>query len=443
MSTHKYEKSVALNERNSKVIPGGVSSTNRIVDPSIAFQRGEGAYIWDADGNKYIDYHGAFAPYFLGHNFELVVEKVRMVLSSGDSLFGSGPTHLEGQLAEILCSEIDWLEKVTILNTGSEATSAAVRLSRAVTGRDHIIVMQGGYNGNGDELACNLMEGIDDIGVRVSPGEYPLCPLGAGTVLKHNRFTHAVNFNDLESVRYVCDQYDIAALVAEPILQNIGIVKPKPGYLQGLRELADEYGFLLVFDEVKSGFRHAVGGYAQRSGVTPDLGTYGKAIANGFPIAVLGGKEKWMKHIAGTDKSKRPLFAGTYNGHPVGVAAAIATVEYLVAEGEEIYDRMERRGQKIQQGIEEILNRNGVEGVVSRQGSAFVTYFMDHCPQDWHDILENHDFAFDLAVRRELIENGVYFVPLAVKQCSLSAAHSDADIETTLEKIDLVLKKLT
>src|SRR5690606_36453404 len=203
----------ALIERNSAFIPGGISSANRAIDPPIAFVRGEGAYLWDIDGRRYIDYHAAFAPYLLGHNFRPVNQAVIEVLGSGESLFGAGLSVLEGQLAELVCRAVPFIDKVTLLNTGSEATSLAIRLSRAVTQRQHFIVMQGGYNGNHDELACNVFNSIEEIGPRVSPGEYRLRPVGAGSTIESTRFVHVVNFNGLESVRYVCRRYPIAAVI--------------------------------------------------------------------------------------------------------------------------------------------------------------------------------------------------------------------------------------
>ena len=249
-------------QHNRRYIPGGISSVNRAIDPAITFVKAEGAYLWDTEGKRYIDYHAGFAPYFLGHNFAPINEAAAAALTTGESLFGAGPSISEGQLAELICENVPAVDKITLLNTGSEATSLAIRIGRAVTGRQHIIVMQGGYNGNQDELATNVFNSLAEIGPRVSPGEYPLRPLGAGTTVAQNRTTHAINYNDLESVRYVCRRYPVAALITEPLLQNIGVVKPKPGYLEGLRDLADEFGFLLVFDEVKTGFRHAVGGYS-------------------------------------------------------------------------------------------------------------------------------------------------------------------------------------
>jgi glutamate-1-semialdehyde 2,1-aminomutase len=423
-------------QNNRRFIPGGISSVNRSIDPAITFVKGEGAHLWDSEGKRYIDYHAGFAPYFLGHNFAAVNQAAAAALADGDSLFGAGPSIAEGRLAQLICENASAAERITLLNTGSEATSLAIRIARAVTGRSHIIVMQGGYNGNHDELACNVFNTLADIGPRVSPGEYPLRPLGAGTTVTQTHFTHAVNYNDLESVRYVCRRYPVAALITEPLLQNIGVVKPQPGYLEGLRDLADEFGFLLVFDEVKTGFRHAVGGYSEISGVRPDLVVYGKAVANGFPLAVVGGRREYMDTIIDPDPARRPFVAGTYNGHPVAVAAAIETVRYLVANRDTLYPRMERLGAEIEAGIMGIFARRGITACVARQGSAFSFYLMEKPPADLHDIIQNHDFNRDLALRRALIQRGVFFVPIATKQCSLSAAHTSADIAFTLEQFE-------
>ncbi len=426
--------SSAILEHNRRFIPGGISSVNRTIDPPIAFVKGQGAYLWDASGKRYVDYHAGFAPYFLGHNFQPVNEAAAAVLTTGDSLFGAGPTVLEGALAELVVTHVPAVEKLTLLNTGSEADALAVRIARAVTGREHVIVMQGGYNGNSDELACNVFNTPAQIGPRVSPGEYPLMPLGAGTTVAQTRLVHAINFNDLESVRYVCRRYPVAALVTEPLLQNIGVVRPDPGYLQGLRALADELGFLLIFDEVKTGFRHALGGFSALSGVLPDLVVYGKAVANGFPIAMVGGKARYMDRIADPDPAKRPFVAGTYNGHPVAVAAAIATVRHLAAHAGDIYPRVEAMGGAMEKGILDIFKRAGITACVARQGSAFSFYLMERPPHDLHDIVTGHDFARDVALRRNLVQRGVFFVPIATKQCSISAAHTMEDITFTLEQ---------
>ena len=387
MTDTDHGKLASLLAHNKAFIPGGVSSTNRIIDPAIAFTRADGAYLWDIDGKRYVDYHAAFAPYLLGHNFAPVNEAVIAVLRQGESLYGAGPAVLEGKLAELVCSNIPGVEKA-------------------------------------------------EVGPRVSPGEYPLCPLGAGTTLLSNHFVHPVNFNDLESVRYVCRRYPIAAMITEPVLQNIGVVRPQPGYLSGLRELADEFGFLLIFDEVKTGFRHSLGGYGEISGVRPDLVTYGKAIANGFPLAVVGGQARYMDYVVHADSRRRPLVAGTYNGHPVAVAAAIATIEYLLAHRGSLYAYLEQLGSQMEAGLRTIFASHGITASIARQGSAFSFYLMPTAPTDFHGIIEQHDFDRDLRLRRALNELGVFFVPIATKQCSISAAHTAEDIQFTLTQFE-------
>ncbi|HTM49993.1 MAG TPA: aminotransferase class III-fold pyridoxal phosphate-dependent enzyme [Bryobacteraceae bacterium] len=403
--------------------------------PEIAFVRGEGAYIWNAEGRRFIDYHAAFAPHVLGHNDPAVTEAVVRVLRGGDSLFGSGATVLEGRLAELICENIGFVEAVQFLNTGSEATYQALRLARAATRRDHIIVMQGGYNGWHNDVACNVMTPLEAVGPRVTAGEYPYLPISAGVPAAHKALVHPVNFNDLDSVEAMCRQYEIAGLITEPVLQNIGVVPPGPGYLAGLRMLADRYGFVLIFDEVKTGFRHGFGGYSAISGVTPDLAVYGKALANGYPIAAIGGSRRLLDYFVHPDSSRRVLLAGTYNAHPVPTAAAIATLERLLEDGGAVYRHLESLGAALDQRLRRSLPTAGFPITVSRIGSAFCLYFMDHQPVDWHDVAGNHDFVFDESFRLKLIDRGVYVFPLATKQCSLSAAHTMADVDCTAEAI--------
>lgn len=438
-----YPRSAAILEHNRRFIPGGVVSVNRAVSPEIVFVRGEGAWIWDAEGNRYLDYHAAFAPHLLGHNDPHVNEAVRRVLEAGASLFGTGTTELEGRLAELVCRHVDFVDSIQLLNTGSEATAEAVRLARAATGRDHIIVMQGGYNGWHNDVACNLMTPLEVLGPRRSPGEYPFVPISAGIPRAHQELVHPVNFNDLDSVAWVAERYPVACLITEPILQNIGVVHPLPGYLAGLRQLADRYRFVLIFDEVKTGFRHALGGYAAIAGVRPDLAIYGKAVASGYPIAILGGRRELMDYFVHPDPARRVLLAGTYNAHPVPVSAAIATIERLLEGEGEIYRRLEALGRLIEEGLTERIARLGIPAVVARQGSAFCLYFMDHRPVDWHDLAAHHDSRLDEAMRRHLIDRGIYVFPLATKQWSISAAHTEQDIEQTVAAAGEVLERLS
>lgn len=429
----RYEKSLALGARGEKFIAGGVVSLNRKVEPRIAFAQGLGSRLWDVDGNEYIDYHAAFSPHLLGHNDKVVNDAAREAIAKEWSLMGSGTTEWEVELAELLCEVVVSLDLVQITNTGSEATAHAIRLSRAFTERDDIIVTLGGYNGWHNDVGRAVMPGAGAIRDRVSPGEYPFLSLSAGIPDSTKRLVHIVNFNDLESVEYVMRRYPVACVMTEPVLQNVGVVKPREGYLAGLRKLCDEYGSVLVFDEVKTGFRSALGGYQSVAGVGPDLSVFGKAVANGYPMGVIGGKREIMELFADADPAKRVLIAGTYNAHPFTSAAAIATIRRLMADEGAVYDYMDKVTGQLCDGLAELFGGKGIEHVVARNGSAFCVYFMDHEPTDWHDILAHHDFDFDVKYRCALIERGIYHFPLPCKQGSVSAAHSEDDVAKTLE----------
>lgn len=436
------QASKSLAARAERCIAGGVVSLNRKVEPPNAFVRGQGCRIWDADGNEYLDYHAAFAPHLLGHNEPTVNAAVRRAMDEGWSLMGTGTTPWEVRLAELLCEHVPTLDCVQITNTGSEATAHAVRLSRAATSRDDIIVTLGGYNGWHNDVARAVMPTLDQVGPRVSPGEYPFIPLSAGIPDATRRRVHVVGFNDLESVDYVMRRHSIACVLTEPVLQNIGVVEPKPGYLQGLRELCDRNGALLVFDEVKTGFRHALGGYQSIAGVTPDLSVFGKAVANGYPLGIIGGKRPLMELFASPDPARRVLISGTYNAHPFTSAAAIATIERLAADNGAVHARLEALGARLETGLESIFREFGVTAVVARRSSAFCVYFCERAPTDWHDILLHHDFERDRRYRRALIERGIYHFPAACKQGSISAAHTEADVDQTLEITRDVVRSL-
>ncbi len=440
MST--LSKSAEILKRNENFIPGGVVSLNRKSDPNICFVRGKGSRVWDADGNEYIDYQAGFAASFLGHNDPDINKAVRETLERDSVLMGAGPTDLEGIFAEMFIKSVPTAESLQITTTGSEATYHAIRISRAVTKKDHIIVMQGGYNGWHNDVACNVISSLADVGPRVSPGEYPFDSLSAGIPDEHKSLVHIVNYNDLESVQYVLKRYPVACIILEPMLQNIGIVKPQPGYLEGLRKLADANNFLLIFDEVKTGFRHALGGYQSICGVTPDLSTFGKAIANGFPLGVIAGKKKYMDYFVHPEKEHRVLIAGTYNAFPLTTMAAIATLEKLASAEHNVYGHVNKLGKMLEDGLTSIFAQADQPFHLARQGSAYCLYLMDHAPVDLHDILSNHDFALDKTYRVNLIEKGIYNFPLPIKQGSISFAHTEKDIEITLEKTQDVVNSL-
>ncbi len=408
-------------------------SLNRKVEPEIAFVRGQGAYLWDADGSRYIDYHAGFAPYLLGHADAEVDGAVKRAIEEGWTLAGSGATPWEGRAAELLAECVPSVEKAQFATTGSEATYHAIRLSRAYTRKTDIVVMQGGYNGWHDEVACNVMTPLEHVGPRVSRGEYPFRGLSAGMRPGVEQHVHVVNFNDLESVEWAFRSYPVACLLTEPILQNIGMVKPEHGYLQGLRELCNRHGVVFVLDEVKTGFRHALGGYQSIAQVTPDLTVFGKAIANGYPMGAIGGRSDIMDLFDHPDPQQRVMISGTYNGHPLTMAATIATMERLLRERDTLYPRLEALGARMEAGLNRLFQERGITATVARQGSAFCAYFMDHAPRDWHDIAEHDDMDFDLRYRRALIDRAVYHFPLATKQGSISGAHTEADIDQTLE----------
>ncbi|WP_018628421.1 aspartate aminotransferase family protein [Niabella aurantiaca] len=436
------KRSQTLLEKNQQWIPGGVVSLNRKSDPNICFKSGRGSRVWDVDGNEYIDYQAGFAATFLGHNDPDVDTAVLKTIKDQAVLMGAGPTELEGEFAQLFCKSVPTVDKLQITTTGSEATYHAIRIARAVTGRDHIIIMQGGYNGWHNDVAGNVISNLQDVGPRVSPGAYPFDALSAGIPEQHKSLVHVINFNDLESVQYITKRFPVACIILEPILQNIGIVKPKKGYLEGLRKMADEKGFLLIFDEVKTGFRHALGGFQSICGVVPDLSTFGKAVANGYPMGVIGGKAAYMDYFIHEQKEKRVLIAGTFNAHPLTTVAAIATLKKLSSPQFNVYAHVERLGKMLEEGLNAIFSGYDKSFYVARQGSAYCVYFMDHAPVDFHDIAVHNDSAFDKAYRLKLIDEGIFNFPLPFKQGSISFAHTEKDIQETLEKTAAVVAAL-
>ena len=424
----------------NRYIAGGVVSLNRKVIPNIVFKRGKGSKIYDIEGKEYIDYHAGFAPYLLGHNYTPVNDAVIEIIRQEWSLIGSGTNELEIQLATMLCEAVPSLDLVQITNTGSEATAHAIRLSRAYTGREDIILAIGGYNGWHNEVSRAVMPSLEQLGARVSPGEYPFVQMSAGIPENTKRRVHLVNFNDLASVEYVMKRYPVACVLAEPVLQNVGVVLPQAGYLQGLIELCEKNGSVCIFDEVKTGFRCALGGYQSIAGVKPHLSVFGKAVANGYPMGVIGGKRKIMELFDSPNPEKRVLIAGTYNAHPVNTAAAIATLGIL--NNPEIYESIAKHCYLLYNGLEQLFKEKGIAAVVSRNASAYCVYFAENAPEDLHDILHNVDFTFDLKYRRALIEKGVYNIPIACKQGSVSYAHTEDDIYKTLQLTREVLNEI-
>lgn len=442
MNTLLESTSASIIKKSERHIAGGVVSLNRKTVLDLVFASANGATLTDTDGNSYIDYHAAFAPHLLGHNHPEVNATVRESLSSGWSLMGSGATQWEADLAQAICEAVPNLERLQILNTGSEASYLAIRLARAFTGREDIVTTLGGYNGWHDEVGRAVMPSLTQVGPRVSPGEYPYSPISAGIPVSTQRRIHTVNFNDLDSIEYVFRRHSVACFITEPVLHNVGVVLPQDGYLQGVRDLCDRYGVVFIMDEVKTGFRSALGGYQSVSGVRPDLSIFGKAIANGYPMGVLGGRKEIMDLVADPDPRKRVLVAGTYNGHPINVAGAMATLKILKRNGASVYEEIDQKTEHLVTGLSALFKKASISVAIPRNASAWCIYFMDHTPSDWHGILHNHNFDLDVRFRLGLIKEGVYLFPTACKQGSVSSAHTHDDIETTLEAAQRVITNL-
>lgn len=428
--------------RQSRYIAGGTMSVNRAISPPRTFVRAKGAYLWDSKDRKYIDYHAGFAPYLFGHGDAEIDEAVIDAIRSGASLIGAGTMPWEAEIAEMLCDAVPGLEQIQLTNSGSEAVSYALRLARAATGRDTVVVMQGGYNGWSDYVSYNLMDPAAAVEDHAPGEEYPLRATTAGIPQVIRETVRVIEFNDLEAAETTLSRGDVAAIILEPVLQNVGIVKPDPGYLEGLRTLCDRTGTVLIFDEVKTGFRHALGGYQSLCGVIPDLCTFGKAVANGYPMGVVGGRADIMALCSDPDPEKRVIIAGTYNGHPVNVAATRACLKRLKTREQEVYGQLEHLGERLETGLRRVFERRNYPTTIVRQGSAFSIYFMDHAPRNWRDIALNHDAERDVAYRRAMIEAGIFHFPVATKQSSISLAHTDDDIDRTIEITDKVVSTL-
>lgn len=413
------------------VIPGGVNSSLRKLSPRIASTRAVGAYFEDADGRQYLDYHAAFGPAILGYAHPKVCAAVAEVMSDFDNV-GVGISELEVQLAQKLVEGFQSIEKVLLCNSGSEATYHALRLARAVTGRKKIAKFQGCYHGFHDAVAMNVITPKDELG--------SLRPLSAGSLAETVSNTIVLDFNDLNQVDDAIrkNKGAIAAFILEPIPHNIGCVLPRPGFLEGLRELTSQHGIILIFDEVITGFRHGLGGYQRLCGVTPDLTTLGKAMANGHPIAALGGRADLMNRFNTCDEGD-VFFAGTYNGHPINCAAALATIDVLEESG--TYAHLFGLGERMRKGLAEIMTRHGIKATVAGFGSVFVTYFMDGPIDSYTDLLRN-DATFFVGYRRRLIEKGIFKLPMNLKRNHISVRHTKEDIALTLQACEDVIQEM-
>ena len=421
-----------LSTRARSVIPGGVNSGQRKVPglEDLVVTATAGATFTDNRSKTFVDFHSAFGPPLLGHN-DPDVDAAVAGTTRRLALMGVGVTEDEILLAEDLSRLIPSMEKVLLTSTGSEATFHALRVARAATGRRLVVKFQGCYHGWHDSVSMNVISSPDRVGTTD--------PISTGILPEVLDATLVLPFNDSDAVRRAFAEHgaDIAAVIVEPVPHNVGCLLPTGSFLQDLRDETTKAGAVLVFDEVITGFRHALGGWQSICGVTPDLTTLGKAIANGYPIAALGGRADLMDTFSSVP-GQPVFFAGTYNGHPGMVAAARACLRKL--EDEPVHDHVFALGQKARDGLTEVFAEAGVPVTVAGYGSVFVAYVMDGPqPETYVDLLRN-DAATFVAYRRELMKHGVFELPLNLKRSHVSYAHTDAHIDQLLTGVAAALR---
>lgn len=418
-----------LAEVAERIIPGGVNSATRAIGAPWAWKSANGATITDMDGGVYTDYHAAFGAILLGHSDERVNDAVTRAIADID-LVGVGTTELEVEAAQLIVDAIPSAEMVITTMSGSEATFQAVRLARGATGRPYILKFQGGFHGSYDALARNV--------ISTPERAWKRDPNSSGILDDAVDHTLIAEFNDLASVEELFAQHPerIAAVILEPVPHNVGALLPEQSFLEGLRALTQQHGTILIFDEVITGFRHALGGYQQISGVMPDLTTFGKAMGNGFPVAGLAGSAELMSNFTPTGGTV--MLAGTFNGAASSMAAAVATITVLKDPDIDFYGHVYRLGDRMRTGLQSIADDLGIAARIAGIGSVFVPYFLDGEIRGYRDLLRNNDEA-NAMFHRRMIEQGSFMYPMALKRNHISLAHTEAHIDQTLTQAEEVL----
>ncbi len=418
----------SLFEKARQVIPGGVNSPVRAFkavggDP-LFFSRGLGALLWDVDGNEYIDYVGSWGPLILGHAHPEIVREVQETVKGGTS-FGAPNPH-EVELARLVVDSVPGIEKVRMVNSGTEATLSALRLARAFTRRDLIVKMDGCYHGHVDALLVKAGSGVATLGLPGTPG------IPARVVEQ----TLVVPYNDLDALAALVEERgrDIACVIVEPVAANMGVVPPRPGYLEGLREITVKHGILLIFDEVISGFRLALGGAQERYRIAPDLTTLGKILGGGLPIGAYGGREEIMDRVAPEGDVYQ---AGTLAGNPLAMRAGIAMLRQLRAPG--VYDALEKTSERLARGLASAAEGAGIPARVERVGSLLTLFFTSRPPVDW-DSASLSDVRKYAAFFRRMLDRGVYLPPSQYEALFVSLAHTDDQIDRTVSTAAEALK---
>ena len=414
-----------------ELMPGGVNSPVRayravgMTPPFI--ERAEESHIFDVDGNKYVDYVGSWGPMILGHAREEVVRAVITAAVRGTS-FGA-PTNGEVELAQMIRNAVPSMEMMRMVNSGTEAVMSAIRAARGYTGRDYIVKFEGCYHGHSDGLLVKAGSGLLIENV----------PDSAGVPKAFTDTTLIARYNDLESVQRLFDQYGekIAALIVEPVAANMGVVPPEEGFLQGLRDITKQYGTVLIFDEVITGFRLALGGAQDYYGVTPDMTTFGKIVGGGMPMAVYGGRREIMDCISPTG----PVYqAGTLSGNPVAVAAGTAMLKLLMGDTD-IYERLEEKSARIENAFRTAVEKYHIKAQVNRVGSLMSIFFTDRPVKSFDDV-QTSDLAQFAKYFRVMKAHSMYIAPSQYEAFFVNDALSEADLQMTERAIDAALSKL-
>ena len=413
-----------LFDRAVKVIPGGVNSPVRAygaigIAPRF-IDRADGCHIYDVDGKEYVDYIDSWGPMILGHNFPEVKESVLKACEKGLS-FGCA-TAIEVEMAEFICDHIPHVDMVRMVNSGTEAVMSAVRVARGFTGKNKIIKFAGCYHGHSDAMLVSAGSGVMTSGVPDSAGVPKGCTEDTMTAV----------YNDLDSVRALMEQADgqTAAVIVEAVGANMGVVPPKKGFLEGLRKLCDEYGALLIFDEVITGFRLAFGGAAEYFGVTPDLVTYGKIIGAGMPVGAYGGRREIMELVSPVGKVYQ---AGTLSGNPIAMAAGMTQLKYLY-EHQEIYKNLEEKGKRLYGGMKKILAEKNLPYHINHVSSLGSLFFTEQEVVDYTSAKSSDTKAFS-EYFKGMLAQGIHMAPSQFEAMFLSVAHTDEIIDQTLEAV--------
>lgn len=414
------ETSRRLFEQARTLIPGGVNSPVRafraVGGQPIFFQSASGAILTDVDGNEYIDYIGSWGPFILGHGHPRVREALHAQLDRATS-FGA-PTELENELASRIISLVPSIEMVRMVNSGTEATLSAIRLARAATGREKILKFEGCYHGHGDSFLIKAGSGVATLGLPDSPG----------VTTSIARDTLTARFNDIASVEALVEAHrgEIACVILEPVVGNMGCVPPDEGFLESMRTLCTREGILLIFDEVMTGFRVARGGAQELFRITPDITTLGKIIGGGLPVGAYGGRKDLMELVAPAG----PMYqAGTLSGNPLAMTAGLATLEVLAEDG--VYELLEQRASALCAGIQHHLDALGLPYVTNRVGSMFTLFFKDGVVRNWDDARASDTAAFGRWFSA-MLERGIYLAPSQFEAAFLSLAHDDSILERTI-----------